>query len=467
MDDNDVQYDVIVVGGGAAGLSGALLLVPCPLAGPGARRRLPAQRAGRSGVHNWLTRDGLPPAEIGRIGRAEVTGYGGVVRDARVTAARTTAGRRRRDDRGRDEVTARRLLVTTGLTDEIPPIDGLTERWGSDVFGCPFCHAWEHRDTRIGVLSTGPHDLMKAHIASRWSDDVTLFLHTGPEPDDEQWAGFAACGISVVDGEVTGTVVADGRLAGLRLASGTVVPVDALTISPRAVARAGFLAGLGLDPVEHPSGLGAAVPAGPDGRTSVPGVWVAGNVADPMATVPAAVAAGSRGGRRDRPGPDHGRRRRGPTRAAAAPDPFSRGLGGRVRGAGRRGPGARRSVPVTRASGSEQAAAPGPPTGAPPPAAWPARASGPPRRARRRAGRPAAPRPGVRYSGTDIAGRPVMLASCVYGTGPRFRSTSESTTFVRPSSPATRPASSARATRAPAPGWPARRSATAGGPASG
>ncbi len=292
MDDNDVQYDVIVVGGGAAGLSGALLLSRARwrvlVLDDGSPRNAPA-----AGVHNWLTRDGLPPAEIGRIGRAEVAGYGGVVRDARVTDARVTARGVAVTTADGEEVTGRRLLVTTGLTDVIPPIDGLPDRWGSDVFGCPFCHAWEHRDTRIGVLSTGPHDLIKAHVANRWSDDVTLFLHTGPEPDDEQWAGFAARGISVVDGEVTGTVVAEGRLAGLRLASGTVVPVDALTISPRAVPRAGFLAGLGLEPVEHPSGLGAVVLAGPDGRTSVPGVWAAGNVADPMATVPVAVAAGS------------------------------------------------------------------------------------------------------------------------------------------------------------------------------
>jgi thioredoxin reductase len=292
MVDNDVQYDVIVVGGGAAGLSGALLLARARyrvlVLDDGTPRNAPAD-----GVHNWLTRDGLPPAEIGRIGRAEVTGYGGVVRDARVTDARTGDDGVVVTTADGTEYSARRLLVTTGLTDEIPLVDGLTERWGSDVFGCPFCHAWEHRDTRIGVLSTGPHDLMKVHIARRWSDDVILFLHTGPEPDDEQWAGYAATGVTVVDGEVTGTVVEDGRLAGLRLASGTVVPVDALTISPRAVARAGFLAGLGLETVEHPSGLGAAVPAGPGGTTSVPGVYAAGNVTDPMATVPAAVAAGS------------------------------------------------------------------------------------------------------------------------------------------------------------------------------
>ncbi|MBC3192046.1 NAD(P)/FAD-dependent oxidoreductase [Pseudonocardia sp. C8] len=287
------SYDVIVIGGGAAGLSGALLLSRARwrvlVLDDGAPRNAPA-----GGVHNWLTRDGLPPAEIGRLGRAEVTGYGGTVRDARAVAARALPGGGFAVTTGDgDEVTGRRLLVTTGLVDQLPEIDGLAAHWGGAVFGCPFCHAWEHRDTRIGVLVTGPHDLVKAHIVTRWSDEVTLFLHTGPEPDDEQWAGFAARGIAVVDGKVT-AVEGDGdRLTGVRLSTGTVVPIDALTISPPARARAGFLDGLGLGTAEHPSGLGDHLPVDPMGATTVPGVYAAGNVTDPMATVPVAVAAGS------------------------------------------------------------------------------------------------------------------------------------------------------------------------------
>ncbi|MBN9733745.1 MULTISPECIES: NAD(P)/FAD-dependent oxidoreductase [unclassified Pseudonocardia] len=287
------DYDVIVIGGGAAGLSAALMLSRSRwrtlVLDDGTPRNAPAE-----GVHNWLTRDGLPPAEIARIGRAEVTGYGGEVRDARAVSARAVPGGGfavgTADGR---EVTGRRLLVTTGLADELPAVDGLAGHWGGPVFACPFCHAWEHRDTRIGVLSTGPHDLMKAHIATRWSSDVTLFLHTGPEPGDDQWEAFAACGISVVDGEVTAVEAPDGRLAGLRLTSGVVVPVDALAVSPGARARAGFLDGLGLTVTEHPSGLGDHLPADPMGATAVPGVFAAGNVTDPMATVPAAVAAGA------------------------------------------------------------------------------------------------------------------------------------------------------------------------------
>lgn len=293
-------YDVIVLGGGAAGLSAALTLARARwrvlVLDDGTPRNAPA-----AGVHNWLTRDGLPPAELGRIGRAEVRGYGGTVRDARAGAARalpgggfavTVTGGPDAGGTG-TEVVGRRLLVTTGLTDELPPIDGLARHWGGAVFACPFCHAWEHRDTRIGVLATGPHDLFKAHLVTRWSDRVTLFLHTGPEPDDEQWAGFAARGITVVDGAVAGLLGDGDRVTGVRLTSGTTVPVDALSISPPARARAGFLDGLGLVTVGHPSGLGDHLPVDAVGATGLPGVYAAGNVTDPMATVPVAVAAGA------------------------------------------------------------------------------------------------------------------------------------------------------------------------------
>lgn len=303
MNDNDFQYDVLVVGGGPAGLSAALTLSRARarvlVLDAGSPRNAPA-----AGVHNLLTRDGLPPAELGALGRAEVRGYGGTVRATTALGARALPAGRAWPGGGfavrtadGDEPTARRLLVTTGLTDVLPAIDGLAAHWGREVFGCPFCHAWEVRDTRIGVLSTGPHDLAKAHLLRRWSDEITLFLHTGPEPDDQQWAGFAARGIAVVDGEVTGVHLAPEpgppRLAGLRLASGTVVGADALAISPRAVAHAGLLADLGLATAPHPSGLGDHVPSGPGGATAVPGVWVAGNVADPMAHVVTAAAAGT------------------------------------------------------------------------------------------------------------------------------------------------------------------------------
>lgn len=188
---------------------------------------------------------------------------------------------------------ARRLLVTTGLVDELPEIPGLRERWGRDVLHCPYCHGWEVRDRPIGVLGGSPMSVHQALLFRQWSPEVTLFLHTGEDLAEEQWERLAARGITVIDGEVTGLVVDDeDRLAGVRLASGRQVPVESMAVATRLVARSELLSSLGLGSVEHPMGVGMHVPSDASGLTEVAGVWVAGNVTDLMATVPVAQAAG-------------------------------------------------------------------------------------------------------------------------------------------------------------------------------
>ena len=190
-------------------------------------------------------------------------------------------------------VRARRLLVTSGLLDVLPDVPGLRDRWGIDVLHCPYCHGWEFRDQAIGVLATGPLSVHQALLFRQWSADVTFFAHSMPPPGGEQAEQLAARGIGVVDGRVASLHVVDDRLAGVRLGDGTLVGRNALAVSPRMVARAGFLSDLGLRPAEHPSGMGEHVPADPAGRTDVPGVWVAGNVADLSAQVGGAAASGA------------------------------------------------------------------------------------------------------------------------------------------------------------------------------
>jgi thioredoxin reductase len=283
--------DVVVVGGGAAGLSGALMLARARrsvvVLDAGAPRNAPA-----AGVHGLLARDGIRPAELLELGRAEVRRYGGQVVAGKVTgAARDTEGFTVALADGRS-VRARRLLVTTGLVDELPDIPGLRARWGRDVVHCPYCHGWEVRDRAIGVLATGPRAVHQALLFRQLSDDVAYFSHTMP-PTGEEAEQLAARGIGVVDGEVASLEVVEDRLVGVRLRDGTVVAREALAVSPRMAARAGFLADLGLRPMEHPSGLGEHIPADPTGRTDVPGVWVAGNVTDLAAQVGTAAAAGA------------------------------------------------------------------------------------------------------------------------------------------------------------------------------
>jgi thioredoxin reductase len=294
------EYDVVVIGGGAAGLSGAVALARSRrsvlVVDAGQPRNAPA-----SGVHNYLGREGTPPAELLRLGRAEVEGYGGTVRPGRVDRVQRADARHaftvELDDG--TSVRARRLLVATGLVDELPDVPGVAERWGRDVLHCPYCHGWEVRDQPIGVLATGPMTVHQALLFRQLSADVVVFAHTGPELSAEDAAQLDALGVRVVPGEVAALEVTGNRLTGVRLTSGEVVPRAAVVVAPRFTARSEVLASLGLSADEQVVAghvVGSAVAGDPTGATAVPGVWVAGNVADMSAQVVVAAAAGLRAG---------------------------------------------------------------------------------------------------------------------------------------------------------------------------
>lgn len=290
----DETYDVVVIGGGAAGLAGAVTLAR-------SRRSVLVVDAGRprnapaDGVHNYLGREGTPPAELLAAGRAELAGYGGqVVADTAVAVGRAEEGFHVELGGGRT-VRARRLLVATGLVDELPDVPGLAGRWGRDVLHCPYCHGYEVRGRAVGVLGTGPMSVHQTLLFRQLSEDVTLFLHSGPAPAPEEREQLDALGVRVVEGEVAAVEATDDHLTGVRLRSGEVVPREVLVVAPRFTARADVLAGLGLEAVEQEVGgvvVGAAVPADPTGATPVPGVWVAGNVADMRAQVMSSAASG-------------------------------------------------------------------------------------------------------------------------------------------------------------------------------
>nr|WP_030491471.1 bifunctional NAD(P)/FAD-dependent oxidoreductase/class I SAM-dependent methyltransferase [Micromonospora chokoriensis] len=287
-------YDVVVVGGGAAGLSGALALSRARrsvlVIDSGEPRNAPADQ-----VHNYLGREGTPPGELLAVGRAEVSEYGGQFHTGRVEAATRDDDGFRLSLDGGESVRARRLLVTTGLTDELPDVPGLAQRWGRDVLHCPYCHGWEVRDRRIGVLATGPLAVHQAEMWRQWSPDVLLLLHDAPAPDAETAERLAARGIAVVPGPVAEVEVTDDTLTGVRLADGRVVALDAIVVATRLTPRAGLLVGLGLAPEEVTMGehvIGAQIPADATGATTVEGVWVAGNLADLRAQVITSAGAG-------------------------------------------------------------------------------------------------------------------------------------------------------------------------------
>ena len=288
-------YDVIVVGGGAAGLSGALTLAR-------ARRSVLVVDAGRprnapaAHMNGYLSRDGENPAALLAAGRGEVTAYGGRITQGTVEAATPLpdGGFEVRLEDGRD-LRARQLLVTTGLVDELPAVPGVAERWGKDVLHCPYCHGWEVRDQAVGILATSPMALHQAQMWRQWTDDVTLFLHGSPAPDATTRAALDARGVRVVDALVEALDVQDDALHGVRLVSGEVVPCAALVVAPRFTARSAVLESLGIETAEQVvdgTVVGTYVPSDPMGATTLPGVRVAGNVTNIMAQVVAAAAAG-------------------------------------------------------------------------------------------------------------------------------------------------------------------------------
>jgi thioredoxin reductase len=292
-------YDAVVIGGSAAGLSGALMLARSRrtvlVVDAGEPRNAPAE-----GAHALLGLDGIRPADLLARGRTEVRGYGGHVVSGAVTAVTADGeGFQVALTDGRT-VGARRVLAATGLVDELPEVPGLRERWGKDVVHCPYCHGWEVRDQAIGVLATGPMSVHQALLFRQLSDDVIYFVHTGPAPTGEEAEQLAALDVRVVTGPVAAVEYDPerDRLTGVRLADGRVLPREAVAVATRMVARADFLAPLGLRPVAHPSGVAEYVPADPTGLTSIPGVWVAGNVTDPSAQVSHSIAAGATAGAR-------------------------------------------------------------------------------------------------------------------------------------------------------------------------
>jgi thioredoxin reductase/SAM-dependent methyltransferase len=293
-------YDVVVIGGGAAGLSGALTLARARrsvlVVDAGTPRNAPA-----AGIHNYLGREGSRPADLLTTGRAEVAGYGGEVLAGTVAALEPLDDVEPGGPRFRATLVAggtalaRRLLVATGVADELPDIPGLAERFGRDVLHCPYCHGWEVRDEPIGVLAVSALSVHQALMWRQWSNDVVYFRHVTPGLTDEQAEQFAARGIRVVDGEVAALEITADHLTGVRLRGGAVVARSALAIAAPVVARADALAGLGLHPVEECMGdvvLGSRVDANPTGATTVPGVWVAGNVRDVRAQVVVSSADG-------------------------------------------------------------------------------------------------------------------------------------------------------------------------------
>ena len=301
------SFDVAVIGGGAGGLAASIALArslrSVVVIDAGQLRNSSSAHA-----HNVLGHEGIRPQDLVAKGRAEAKEYGVAFIDATVQQARTIDSEPHPAEaapRYRFELTTsagvdvrvRRIIIATGLSDELPDIPGLAEGWGDTVLHCPYCHGFEVRGQRIGVIGTTAMSYHQAMLFSQLSDHVSFIRHNAPAPDSEQTAMLDTLGIEFIDSTVTevartesGTVVS---LAAAESADGAEsLTFDALTVGAFGRANADLFAQLGGEVVAHPSGMGTYIPTQMAGQTDVPGVWAVGNSADVSAMVVASTASG-------------------------------------------------------------------------------------------------------------------------------------------------------------------------------
>ncbi|MEX5296518.1 NAD(P)/FAD-dependent oxidoreductase [Kocuria sp. CPCC 205268] len=283
-------HDVVVVGGGAAGLSAAVALArslrSVVVVDAGQPRNAPA-----GGAHNLLGREGIAPLELLATGRREAEQYGARIVADRAVTARAEEGGFAVGLAGGGVLRGRRLLLATGLVDELPDVPGVAELWGRSVLHCPYCHGWEVRGRRIGVLGASPMSIHQTLLFRQLSEDVTFFPHRMDDPGAEAWEQLAALGVRVVEGPVQRLRAEGDALRAVVLGDGQEIAVDAVVVAPRFVARAELYEQLGGTLTEHP--VGQLIATGPMGSTPVPGMWAAGNAGDLSAMVSSAAGAGT------------------------------------------------------------------------------------------------------------------------------------------------------------------------------
>lgn len=281
-----MQYDVVIAGAGPAGLSAALNLgrarkrvLLCDAA-PSARRNAAAEH-----IQGFVTRDGTPPSEFRRIAREQLAPYKSVeIRDEPITAIR--------GERGNFELTlaagtvaARRVMLCTGMIDELPDIEGFRPLWGHSIVQCPYCHGWEAQDRRFGYLADNPDMLAFGLLLRGWTNDVVVF--TGGRFEVPTGANFGDAGVRIEQRRIARLIGEGQRLLAVEFEDGEAIERDVLFahLPQRQVELVGSL-GLTLDAFGH-------VVVDAHGETSHPGIYAAGDLTTRGQSAVLAASAGA------------------------------------------------------------------------------------------------------------------------------------------------------------------------------
>jgi thioredoxin reductase len=286
-----IMLDVIIVGGSSAGLSAALVL--------GRSRRnvvvfddsQPCNRFSHAS-HGFLTRDGIAPSELVQIGREQLGTYPNVeVRADTVSHITPVDGGFNVETASGNTVTARKVLLATGIKDILPPVKNMEQFWGTSVFHCPYCDGWEVRDEAIVVYGGGENAFHKTMLLWNWSPNLTFCTGGEGEIPAEKRALFEKNGITVIETPVSHVEGQDGQVDQIVFTDGTTLNCKAIFIQPAFEHRTPFAQDLGC--VLTPQNF---VQADTLGRTNVPGLYAAGDLTAQMRSVALAVAQGSSAG---------------------------------------------------------------------------------------------------------------------------------------------------------------------------
>lgn len=280
-------YDVSIVGGGPAGLNAALVLGRCRykvlLLDSNQYRNAPA-----AAMHGFLSRDGLPPKDLLRIGREQLEPYGVEIRNALVVSAKCDAGQFWLTTEAGDVFQSRKLLLATGIIDNLPKLEGFDHFYGSSAFHCPYCDGWENRGKRIIAYAKGKEAVKYAFNLRHYSDDLILCTGGEAECTADEKERLERHKIRLVETPIAAIEGAARKIERIKFANGSVIERDVLFFHLGQKQRSDLAEQLGCEVSNE-----AGAQAGERCETNIQGLYIAGDATRDVQQVIVAAAEGA------------------------------------------------------------------------------------------------------------------------------------------------------------------------------